>query len=110
MGRQQSINIVHSGIKSPYCIQYENIHIMPLTPLLIPYLMQIGDIVKTKRAGLGLTQKDLSESSNVTQSMISKVEGKSADNVSIEILRKLAKALSCSVIDLLPESDKKKPY
>jgi len=72
--------------------------------------MQIGDIVKTKRADLGLTQKDLSESSNVTQSMISKVEGKSADNVSIEILRKLAKALNCSVIDLLPESDKKKPY
>jgi len=72
--------------------------------------MQIGDIVKTKRADSGQTQKDLSESSGVTQSMISKVEGKSADNVSIEILRKLAKALSCSVIDLLPESDKKKPY
>ncbi len=72
------------------------------------YLMQIGDIVKRKRADLNLTQKGLEESSGVTQSMISKVEAGNADNVSIEILRKLAKALNCSVIDLLPESDKKK--
>ncbi|NOR70649.1 MAG: helix-turn-helix domain-containing protein [Methylomarinum sp.] len=71
--------------------------------------MQIGDIVKRKRADLKLTQKDLEEESGVTQSMISKVEGRTADNVSIEILRKLAKALNCSVIDLLPESDKNIP-
>ena len=70
------------------------------------YLMQIGDIIKRKRAGLNLTQKDLEDKSGVTQSMISKVEGGNADNVSIEILRKLAKAFNCSVIDLLPESDK----
>ncbi len=69
--------------------------------------MQIGDIVKRKRADLNLTQRDLEEKSGVTQSMISKVEGGNADNVSIGILRKLAKALNCSVIDLLPESDKK---
>ena len=81
---------------------------MPPFPLMTTYLMQIGDIVKRKRANLTLTQKDLEESSGVTQSMISKVEGGNADNVSIEILRKLAKALSCSVIDLLPESDKNK--
>ena len=72
------------------------------------YRMQIGDIVKRRRTELRLTQKDLEESSGVTQSMISKVEGGSADNVSIEILRKLAKSLNCSVIDLLPESDKNK--
>jgi len=72
--------------------------------------MQIGDIVKRKRTDLKLTQKGLEERSGVTQSMISKVEAGDADNVSIEILRKLAKALNCSVIDLLPESDKKKPY
>ncbi len=72
--------------------------------------MQIGDIVKRKRADLKLTQKDLEESSGVTQSMISKVEGGNADNVSIEILRKLAKSLGCSVVDLLPESDKKNHF
>lgn len=81
---------------------------MPPFSLMTTYLMQIGDIVKRKRADLNLTQKGLEESSGVTQSMISKVEAGNADNVSIEILRKLAKALNCSVIDLLPESDKKK--
>ncbi len=79
---------------------------MPSISLMTTYLMQIGDIVKRKRAGLKLTQKDLEDKSGVTQSMISKIEGGNADNVSIEILRKLAKALNCSVIDLLPESDK----
>ena len=76
---------------------------------MVFYLMQIGDIVKRKRADLKLTQKDLEESSGVTQSMISKVEAGNADNVSIEILRKLTKALNCAVIDLLSESDKRKP-
>ena len=81
---------------------------MPQVSLMYDYRMQIGDIVKRRRTELRLTQKDLEESSGVTQSMISKVEGGSADNVSIEILRKLAKSLNCSVIDLLPESDKNK--
>jgi transcriptional regulator with XRE-family HTH domain len=81
---------------------------MPMIPVIKVHLMQIGDIVKRKRTDLNLTQKDLEESSSVTQSMISKIEGGAADNISIEILRKLAKALHCSVIDLLPESDKNK--
>jgi transcriptional regulator with XRE-family HTH domain len=64
--------------------------------------MQIGDIIKRKRLELGLIQKELENRSGVTQSMISKVEGGSAENVSIDVLRRLAKAL------LLPEADKKK--
>lgn len=72
------------------------------------YLMQIGGIVKSKRLALGLTQKELEERSSVTQSMISKIEGGSADNVSIEILRKLARALQCALVDLLPEEDKRR--
>ncbi len=69
--------------------------------------MDIGDIVKKRRLALKLTQTELEEKSKVTQSMISKIEACSADNISIDILRKLAKALRCSVVDLLPESDKK---
>lgn len=72
------------------------------------YLMQIGGIVKSRRLALGLTQKELEERSGVTQSMISKIEGGSADNVSIEILRKLARALQCALVDLLPEEDKRR--
>jgi len=95
MGRQQSITVI--------------LHTNKVILFVVFYLMQIGDIVKRKRADLKLTQKDLEESSGVTQSMISKVEAGNADNVSIEILRKLTKALNCAVIDLLSESDKRKP-
>jgi transcriptional regulator with XRE-family HTH domain len=70
------------------------------------YLMQIGDIVKNKRRDLGLTQKELENRSGVTQSMISKLEKGSAENISIDILRKLAKAMNCTVVDLLPSTDK----
>ncbi|MGJ0429738.1 helix-turn-helix domain-containing protein [Methylobacter sp.] len=70
--------------------------------------MQIGDIIKRKRLELGLVQKELEVRSGVTQSMISKVEGGSAENVSIDVLRRLAKALNCTLVDLLPEADKKK--
>jgi len=72
------------------------------------YLMQIGDILKRKRLDLGLTQQELEARSGVTQSMISKMEKGSAENVSIDILRKLAKALNCLLVDLLPEEDKRK--
>ncbi|MDP1666875.1 MAG: helix-turn-helix transcriptional regulator [Methylobacter sp.] len=68
--------------------------------------MQIGDIVKCKRLDLSLIQKELESRSGVTQSMISKIENGSAENVSIDILRKLAKALNCALVDLLPEADK----
>ncbi|MCL7422778.1 MAG: helix-turn-helix domain-containing protein [Methylobacter sp.] len=69
--------------------------------------MQIGDRIKRKRLERGLVQKELESRSGVTQSMISKVEGGSAENVSIDVLRRLAKALNCPLIDLLPDTDKK---
>ncbi|MGZ5535394.1 MAG: helix-turn-helix domain-containing protein [Methylobacter sp.] len=68
--------------------------------------MQIGDIVKCRRLDLSLIQKELESRSGVTQSMISKIENGSAENVSIDVLRKLAKALNCALVDLLPEADK----
>ncbi|WP_269746799.1 helix-turn-helix domain-containing protein [Methylosarcina fibrata] len=69
-------------------------------------LMRIGDILKSKRTALELTQEDLFNRSGVTQSMISKLEKGRTENVSIDVLRKLAKALNCLLIDLLPEEDK----
>ena len=72
------------------------------------YLMHIGNIVKSRRLDLGLTQQELEDRSGVTQSMISKLEKGTASNISVEALRKLAKALNCSLIDLLPEEDKRR--
>ena len=71
------------------------------------YLMQIGDLVKNRRLDLGLTQQELEARSGVTQSMISKLEKGAAPNISVEALRKLAKALNCALVDLLPEADRK---
>jgi len=71
--------------------------------------MHIGGIIRQKRKSLSLTQDELAAKSQVTQSMISKLEAGSIDNVSLEALRKLAKALRCSVVDLLPEEDKRAP-
>jgi transcriptional regulator with XRE-family HTH domain len=68
--------------------------------------MRIGDILKNKRRSLGLTQQELENRSGVTQSMISKLEQGQAENISIDALRKLARALSCLTVDLLPEKDK----
>jgi transcriptional regulator with XRE-family HTH domain len=50
----------------------------------------------------------LATKANVTQAMISKLEG-GDDNPKINTLRSIATALDCLIIDLLPESDKKKP-
>ena len=69
--------------------------------------MEIGSILKNKRSDKGLTQNELAALSGVTQSMISKIEKGELENITIGILRKLAKALHCLPIDLLPDSDKK---
>ena len=69
--------------------------------------MKIGSILKNKRIEKGLTQNELAVNSSVTQSMISRVEKGELENITIGILRKLAKALHCLPIDLLPDSDKK---
>ncbi|MBE0469965.1 MAG: helix-turn-helix transcriptional regulator [Methyloprofundus sp.] len=69
--------------------------------------MKISSILKNKRLEKSLTQKELADSSGVTQSMISRVEKGELENITVGILRKLAKALHCLPIDLLPDSDKK---
>jgi len=69
--------------------------------------MRIGDTLKNKRLEKKLTQKELADNSGVTQSMISRIEKGELENITVGILRKLAKALHCLPIDLLPDSDKK---
>ena len=71
--------------------------------------MNIGTLIKQRREAKRWTQTELAEKSGiVTQAMISRIE-KGEDNAKIDTLRGIAAALGCSVVDLLPESDKKKP-
>jgi transcriptional regulator with XRE-family HTH domain len=69
--------------------------------------LKIADLLKLKRKQSGFLQLDLAIRSGISQSMISRIENSNAENVSIEVLRKLANALNCALIDLLPEKDKK---
>jgi transcriptional regulator with XRE-family HTH domain len=69
------------------------------------FLMKIGEIIKKRRKSTGLTQAELAEKSNLTQAKISQIESGASDNVTIGNLRNLAKALGCTLIDLLPEQD-----
>jgi len=70
--------------------------------------MNIGEILKRRRTSMGLTQTELAEKAKITQSQISQIENGVSDNATIDMLRKLAKALNCLVIDLLPDKDKLK--
>jgi transcriptional regulator with XRE-family HTH domain len=71
--------------------------------------MSIGHNIKQRREAKRLTQTELAKKTNgaVTQAMISRIEA-GDDNAKIDTLRGIASALECLVIDLLPESDKKK--
>ena len=70
--------------------------------------MNIGTLIKQRREAKRWTQTELAEKSGiVTQAMISRIE-KGEDNAKIDTLRGIAAALGCSVVDLLPEKDKKR--
>lgn len=59
--------------------------------------------IKYKRVILNMTQKDLSDKVGVTQAALSKYElGESTP--SVKVLKKLAKALNCTVDELLENS------
>jgi transcriptional regulator with XRE-family HTH domain len=69
--------------------------------------MTIGKIVKQRREAKRWNQQELADKADVTQATISRLEAGVFDP-KISSLRSIAAALGCSVVDLLPESDKKK--
>ena len=71
--------------------------------------MNIGQIIKAKRQALAWTQRDLQRRSGnkLTQAKIAKLENGDQPNVTIDTLRALAEGFGCSVVDLLPEDDKR---
>jgi transcriptional regulator with XRE-family HTH domain len=72
--------------------------------------MNIGQIIKAKREALALSQRDVVKrvgAGRLTQAKIAKLENGNQPNVTIATLRVLAEGLRCSVIDLLPDEDKR---
>lgn len=70
--------------------------------------MSIAQNVKALRTHRNWTQIELAHRSGLTQAQISRVED-GHDNLKIRTLRDLARAFECSVPDLLPVEDRKKP-
>jgi transcriptional regulator with XRE-family HTH domain len=58
--------------------------------------MHIGERIKRLRTSRGLTQTEVAERSGVPQSLISRLEGKTRDNPSADVLKRLATCLGCT--------------
>lgn len=69
--------------------------------------MELGEKIKKMREAAGLNQKEVAERGGVDQGMLSKIENR-GQNPSLEILRRIASGLGCSVADLLPD-DMRRP-
>jgi len=69
-------------------------------------MQTIGDQIRTIREALGMTQVQLAERSDLTQSMIAGIETGERSNPSFVTVNKLAEALNCSFISQLsPKKD-----
>ena len=62
---------------------------------------QIGEMLKERREGLGLTREQLAKKAKVTTAYVSMMEAGKRKNPSLDVLRKLAKALGVPVTELL---------
>lgn len=71
--------------------------------------MAIGEKIKELRQVTGLTQRQLARKAGVDQGGLSKIERRLKANLTLEMLRRLARALGCSVADLLDDEDKESP-
>ena len=64
--------------------------------------MTIGQNIKDRRQQLGLLQSELAEKSHTTQAQISRAES-NKNNISVDLLSRIAKALNCTIADLMKE-------
>lgn len=62
-----------------------------------------GTLIRKAREAKGLSQRDLAQLAEVTQSLISFLESGERENASIPTVRRLARALDVSLEDLLTE-------
>lgn len=68
--------------------------------------MELSENIKQRRLAAGLTQFKVAKMADIDQSGLSKIERGEIKNLTLETLRGLARALGCSVVDLLEEGDK----
>lgn len=66
------------------------------------HAMELGEKIKKVRGAAGLNQKQVAERAGVDPGILNKIE-KRGQNLSLEILRRIASGIGCSVVDLLPD-------
>ncbi|MGH8651193.1 MAG: helix-turn-helix domain-containing protein [Burkholderiales bacterium] len=71
--------------------------------------MAIGEKIKKLRLAAGLNQKQVAVKADIDQGGLSKLERGLTTNTTLETLQSIARALGCSVVDLLDEEHKQKP-
>ena len=72
------------------------------------FLKQVGDRVRGLRAGRGMTRKMLAKDSSVSERYLSDFD-QGKGNISINLLRQVARALRTNLSDLLPSTVKQTP-
>lgn len=65
--------------------------------------MNIGENIKKLRKSMDISSSDLANAVGITRSQISKIETGSS-NPSIDVLKKIASTLNCTVSELIGES------
>ena len=65
--------------------------------------MDLGQAIRRRREATGLSQEAFAEKVDCHRNYVSLVE-RGEQNVTIEMLRKIAKALKCTVTDLVAEA------
>lgn len=63
----------------------------------------IGELIRLRREGAGLTQADVARAVGLTRASISNIEA-GRQRFNVEMLYKLAAALGCKPYDLMPET------
>lgn len=65
----------------------------------------LGENIRRKRKQLGLTQEDLAELSNLSVNFISRIERTNNQNISLQKLEAIARALNVTSIDLIKPTE-----
>ncbi len=73
-----------------------------------PFLVALGDRVRTLRARKGMTRRDLSLASDVSERHLASLEG-GVGNASVLILRQIAHSLDCQIAELLGDETTTSP-
>lgn len=73
-----------------------------------PFLVALGDRVRSLRARKGMTRRDLASASDVSERHLASLEG-GVGNASVLILRQIAHSLDCQIAELLGDETTASP-